>query len=253
MLCFVIALKSKVISKDWKRVSTLFENTLGSIFGQTNPDFKVIVVCHETPCISIDVDHRLEVINVDFPPPAQLDTKLTMQDKWHKLSIGMIRAGELKPNFIMFVDADDLVSNQLVDFVDKNKEENGWILRHGYNYTYGSKWIYISDNFSCGSDSIVNSKLIQFPKDLSQESVENCIVLRWGHTIIATKLAELGTSLKPLPFLGAMQTVNHGDNDSSLSAPLGKRWFGMRHFLGKIRRTRPLTQRIRTEFSMRLR
>lgn len=249
MLCFVIALKSKAVSKNWARVSALFEMCLTSAYNQIDPDFRIVVVCHETPQLSKQFDQRVEIINVDFSPPQQLVTTLTMQDKWRKLAVGMIRAGELNPNFIMIVDADDLVSRRLAQFVNCSKHENGWMLKHGYNYTFGSRWTYLNDKFSCGSDSIVNSRLIKFPKDLNDESINNCIVLRWGHTIIGERLAELGTPLRPLPFKGAMQIVNHGDNDSSLYTS-SQSWYGVRHFFGKMRRTRLLTQPIRTEFSI---
>jgi hypothetical protein len=248
MLCFLMALKSRAVSKDWEKVSRLFENTLRSAYHQTHPDFKVIVVCHETPHLSQHYDDRVEIINVDFPPPVQPITELTMQDKWGKLAIGMIRVGELNPDFLMIMDADDLVSNRLSEFVHAHPDANGWALKQGYTYNDGDRWIYCNDHFSCGSDAIVSGRLIQFPKDLTAESVNNCIVLRWGHTIIAEKLAELGKPLMPLPFLGATQVVNHGDNDSH--APSKEQWHSLRFFLGKIRRTRFLTQKIRREFSI---
>lgn len=248
MLCFVIALKSKAVSKNWERVSTLFENTLASAYRQIDPDFKIVVVCHETPQLSKRFDERVEIINVDFPPPEQITTPLTMQDKWRKLAIAMIRVGEINPNFVMIMDADDLVSNRLSQFVNSRKLENGWMLRHGYSYSYGSKWIHCNEHFSCGSDAIVNSRLVKFPKDLNEQSIQDCILLRWGHTIISEKLAEQGTPLSPLPFLGAVQVVNHGDNDSHL--PLQEEWISLRFFLGKVKRTRYLNSRIKSEFSL---
>jgi hypothetical protein len=249
MLCFITALKSKVVSKNWETVSALFENSLRSAYEQIDPDFKIIVVCHEIPHLTLDYDDRIEFITVDFPPPEKLVTELTMQDKWKKLAIGMVRAGELKPDFIMFLDADDLVSNRLSQYVNQHKTANGWMLKHGYTYQFRSNWVDFNDCFHCGSDSIVSSKLINFPQDLSEQSIRNCIVLRWGHTIIGEKLAEQGTPLEPLPFLGAMQVVNYGDNDSSLYTSQ-QTWYGLRHFLGKVRRTRRLGPRLKHEFSM---
>ena len=248
MLCFIMALKSKLVSKDWERVSHLFENTIRSAYNQIDPDFKIIVVCHEIPRLSDQYDERVEVINVDFPPPSQIITELTMQDKWRKLAVGMIRVGELQPDFVMIMDADDLVSNRLSQFVNSNKSSNGWMLKQGYTYSYGSQWIYYNDNFSCGSDAIVNSRLVNFPADYNAASINSCSLLRWGHTIIGEKLAEQGTPLQQLPFLGAIQVVNHGDNDSHL--PSKEEFVSLRYFLGKVRRTRILSQKIKAEFSI---
>jgi len=87
MLCFVMALKSKAVSTNWERVSQLFENSLRSAYHQRDPNFKIIVVCHETPQLTQCYDERVEIINVDFPPPQKLVTELTMQDKWRKLRV----------------------------------------------------------------------------------------------------------------------------------------------------------------------
>jgi len=248
MLCFLIALKSQSVSKDWARVSSLFENTLKSAYNQIDPDFRIVVVCHEVPQLSKQYDERVEIITVDFPPPVKVVTELTMQDKWKKLAVGMIRVGQLQPDFVMIMDADDLVSNRLSKFVNNNKSSNGWAFRQGYTYRYGSRWIYRNDKFSCGSDAIVNSRLVNFPKDYSAESINHCILLRWGHTIISEKLAEQGTPLQPLPFFGAVQVINHGENDSH--TPSQEKFVSLRYFLGKVRRTRILSQKIRSEFSM---
>jgi len=162
----------------------------------------------------------------------------------------MVRAGELQPDFVMIMDADDLVSNQIVQYANVHKESNGWMLKQGYIYEYGSQWINYTEHFSCGSNSIVSSKLIQFPEDLSEQSINNCIILRWGHTIICEKLAELRTPLSPLPFIGAVYILNHGENDSSLCTSSERYWHGVRYFLAKMRRIRPLTRRVKTDFSM---
>jgi hypothetical protein len=89
---------------------------------------------------------------------------------------------------------------------------------------------------------------VKFPKNLDSQSINDCILLRWGHTIIGEKLAEQGTPLAPLPFLGVAQVVNHGDNDSH--APSSQKWVSLRYFLGRLRRTRYLNTKIRSEFSL---
>ena len=256
MFCFVMALKSKRLSKDWSQVCRLFNASLRSAYNQTCGNFKIIVVCHETPDLEQKFDSRVEFINVDFPPPA-LDPVLTMRDKWAKLAVGMVRAGECRPKFVMNMDADDLVSSRIVEFTESHPDENGWHLSQGYEWGFGRRWIKSVDPFIlCGTNAIVGSRLIRFPRDTSPESIENCSVLRWGHTIIAEKLAEADTPLTPLPFRGAVYVTGHGDNWSSC--------FAMRR-LSRIRRgvswirhgewrslpqLRFCTKSLRNEFSM---
>ncbi|MDX2212477.1 MAG: hypothetical protein SFY66_04230 [Oculatellaceae cyanobacterium bins.114] len=250
MLCFVIALKSKAVSKNWDVVSQLFEDSLRSAYHQIDPDFKIIAVCHETPQLHHTYDNRVEIINVDFlPPPSVAATDLTMQDKWKKIAVGMVRAREFRPDFVMLMDADDLVSCHLSQYVNAHKEANGWILKQGYRYRYGSRWIYLDDHFNCGTNAIVSSRLIQFPLNTSSEEISKCVVLTHGHTVIEQHLRELGTPLEPLPFLGAVYTHSHGDNWTDTYIP-PKNWYGIRHLLGGLRRTRPLTHQVRDEFSI---
>ncbi|PSB20031.1 hypothetical protein C7B76_06660 [filamentous cyanobacterium CCP2] len=245
-----MALKSKAVSSDWKRVSHLFEASLRSAYQQIDPNFKVIVVCHETPMLRDSYDERVEMINVDFPPPSQLITKVTMQDKWKKLAVGMVRAGKLKPDFVMVMDADDLVSHKLSQFANARKSANGWVLKKGFRYKYGSQWVYVDDHFNCGTNAIVNSKMIRFPENLSREEIDQCLVLKCGHTIIEQKMAEIGHPLEPLPFVGAVYVHGHGDNDSALNKSSKYQWQGIRYTFGKLRRTRPLTRSIQQEFAM---
>ncbi|WP_339374179.1 glycosyltransferase family A protein [Picosynechococcus sp. PCC 11901] len=225
------------------------ETSLRSAYQQIDPDFKIIVVCHEMPQLQYSYDDRVEFINVDFPPPSKIVTDLTMKDKWQKLQIGMVRVGELNTDFIMFMDADDLVSNKLSQYANSNKSTNGWIIKKGYKYRYGSSWIYIDEHFNCGTNAIVNSQVIKFPKSLNSEDISQCVVLKHSHTVIEQRLAALGTPLTVLPFPGAVYIHSHGDNDSSLYKS-HKSWYGIRHFLGNVRRTRFLTSNIKEEFSL---
>lgn len=246
MLCFIMALKSKKTSNNWERVSELCERSLQSVYGQTDPEFRVILVCHETPILREKYDHRLETINVDFPLPSKMEAELAMRDKWQKLAVGMVRVGEHKPDFVMIMDADDLVSNKLVAYSKKNPAVNGWILKAGYRYHYGSSWVdREKEKFNCGTNAIINANLIRFPQDTSPEEVSQCILLTAGHTIIENKMSDMGYPLKVLPFFGAIYICSHGDNWTQNHS-----WRGIKAHLGKLRRTRWLSKKIRNEFSL---
>jgi hypothetical protein len=249
VLCFVLALKSKAIAQDWQRVSQLFEATLRSAYQQTDADFQIIAVCHEIPTLTATYDQRLELIQVDFPPPPDsTDRQLTMQDKWNKIAVGLVRAGALNSDFVMIMDADDLVSRHLAAYANTHKAENGWIFTHGYRYQYGSRWISVDDRFNCGTNAIVNGRLIRFPTSVDPKEIAKCVVLTHGHTAIAHHLAALNTPLRPLPFAGAVYVCAHGDNWTDFSDRHS--WHGIRYALGRLRRLRPLTRRLRQDFAM---
>lgn len=257
MFCFVMALKSRKLSRDWERVCRLCNSSVRSACNQTCPDFRMIVVCHETPTLDDAFDARVEIINVDFPPP-ELDPRRTMQDKWAKLAVGMVRAGEHRPDYVMIMDADDLVSNRLVDYAHAHPGENGWMFHQGYEWKFGDSWIRCATPFvDCGTNAIVGGHLIRFPTDTNAQSIADCVVLRWGHTAIAEQLAKAGTPLKALPFRGAVNVKGHGDNDLT--------FFNTSRSVSRIRKSlsfirpgkwktlaqlRPCTAALRQEFSI---
>ena len=233
VIAFVVALKAKSVANNWDRVCRLFEATLQSAYNQTDGDFRIIAVCHDRPALRHIYDGRVEFITVDFPPPPEV-YDLMMQDKWKKIAVGVKRARELSPSFVMLMDADDLVSNRLVAHVKKYPDSNGWIITQGYNYVFGSRWIERANNYNGGTNAVVSSRLIRFPKDLDDESIGSCVILRWGHMRIAEKLAEAGTPLEPLPFRGAIYIYRHGDNATDLGPWGGKPPWNLRWLVGSL-------------------
>ena len=249
VVAFILALKAKAVAQNWERVCRLFEATLQSVYKQTDGDFRVIVVCHDRPVLRHMYDGRVEFITADFPPPARV-YDLMMTDKWKKLALGVKRAGEFAPGFVMLMDADDLVSNRLVDHAKRYPDSNGWKITRGYYYAFGSQWIERTNTFDCGTNALVSARLIRFPRDLTEESIGNCVILRWGHTRTAEKLAEAGTPLEPLPFRGAIWISNHADNATDLSEFGGSAPKGLRWMFHQIRTKQLVSSSVVREFSM---
>ena len=48
MIYFGIPLRSKETSNNWDKVTEFFNRTLWSVYNQTDPDFRIIVACHDT-------------------------------------------------------------------------------------------------------------------------------------------------------------------------------------------------------------
>jgi hypothetical protein len=49
---FGIPLKARAVSKNWDWTVRDFNRTLASIYNQTNPNFRVLVGCHDLPALS---------------------------------------------------------------------------------------------------------------------------------------------------------------------------------------------------------
>jgi hypothetical protein len=224
MLVFIIPVKSKQVSKNWKQVSQLFENCVRSCCGQTSNDFRVIVVCHEKP--DIDFHHPLiTYVQVDFPRPSEspltgdiiADKSSKELDKLLKLQAGLEKAKTFASNstHAMFLDADDLVSNQLAGFVEQHPDSNGWFFVDGYEYFYGSKRIFKRRDFHnrCGSSFILKFDLLcdlfigKILSDFSLAELE-----AFAHIEFENLFIKRGTPLEPLPFEGAIYVIDNGEN-----------------------------------------
>jgi cellulose synthase/poly-beta-1,6-N-acetylglucosamine synthase-like glycosyltransferase len=153
MLVFITSLKhpSTVASPD--TMLRLLNRTLSTIEAQTCSDYRVIVVCHEIPQLSYDFAH-VEYVLVDFPPPADdfLDLAYTAEvdrdegqrkkrlelvklDKGRKYLRGLYHARQYNPSHVMFFDADDCLSPNIVQTVLRGPKEKSWYVGNGYIYS----------------------------------------------------------------------------------------------------------------------
>lgn len=211
MFVFIIPVKSAQLASDWAAFSKLFERTLKSVCNQKSLNFKVIVSCHELP----EVEYQNEAViyhQVDFDPPAltgnwDADVKLKEGDKANKLKQGYEKAKSLNPNYIMVVDADDLISNKIVPFVEKNmgNRPKGWFVKKGYYYREGANYLFVNTKEFyklCGTCLVLRTDV--FPQVLLEKPF-----LQYFH-----RLKELpdGSPLIPLPFAGALYSMGNGEN-----------------------------------------
>jgi hypothetical protein len=265
MIVFVIPLRSQQSSNSWDRVLKLFERCIKSICNQTSPDFRVIVVCHKNPHIEFNHPH-ITYIEVDLPPPAPAlktaalerwkDPDLTFKrlDKLRKVLTGFIYAQQLKPSYIMIVDADDCVSKHLAEFVSEHHQSNGWFVNKGYVYLEGSQLIYYKKyafNRSCGTCRIVRYDLYDLPAKVEDAELTFLIYIA-SHKSIEIKK---GVRLKQLPFEGAIYVIGNGENlyqtgfDTLFGAKAGIT-LSLRSRIREAFNYRFITKSIRSEFGL---
>ncbi len=212
MLTFIIPVKSERVSGSWDRFSNLFERTLKSVCNQTSQNFRIIVVCHEKP--KTDFQHpNLEYIHVGFDPP-KLDPNTPEkhdgqkeEDKSNKILMGVGHSKQYNPDYLMVVDADDCISNKIVDFVESNKNKNtdGWYFNKGYIYREGDGFISLNQlNFNtlCGTCIIIKPDRI---KEILQQV---------PHLLYVHKTTHLknGGVLEKYPYPGAIYSLANGEN-----------------------------------------
>lgn len=219
MIYFGITLRSKAVARDWAHVVKDFNRTLYSAYRQTDPDFRILVACHELPELEREYDDRVEFLQTDVPTPT---TPLEMmQDKGYKLSMIGRRIRELGGGYTMVLDADDLVSNRVADYVNGHPGRHGFVSRYGYIYHFGDAFCRraMKPDQVCGSCLIVHYERDDLPQELpsSPESPEGKdYIIRRAHPSIRGCLQEMGRPLSLIPFPTTVYMRNTGDNHSML-------------------------------------
>lgn len=215
MIYFLIPLRSKRSSNNWVSVEKLFNNTLASVFNQKDPDFKVIVACHEKPELESNYDDRLEFISASFKPPVETSQHLT--DKYYKKRMLVCRAQQLGAKYVMFVDADDYVSNKISGWIKGRNHPSGWFIKTGYEYNIRKGTIRVTPNFNhiCGTSAILNiSELIE-PVDTNFTNYvrKDEYLFDFGHNEWHDILnLQKRPNLEIIPFKGAIYVLNTGEN-----------------------------------------
>ncbi len=249
MIYFGVTLRSKAVSKDWEHVVRDFRRTLRSICAQTDPDFRVIVACHEIPEAEGEYDPRVEFIQAEIPFPT---TPLEMmQDKGYKLSMIGRKIREYGGGYTMIVDADDLVSNRIAAYVNTHPGCNGFASRYGYVHVMGENCVRrtLHPDQICGSCTIVNYSVDDLPADLPASPTDAAAkgyILRKPHPAIRPYLASVGRPLEELPFPSTVYMRNTGDNHSMLAG--GQ--LGLKRRLEQLIRRRILVKKVAQEFGL---
>ena len=211
MFTFIVPVKSAKLASDWPAFSRLFERTLKSICNQKSQNFRVIVACHELPEVQYQ-NEKVEYLQVSFPPPTLVEDdwdknrELKEGDKANKILAAHEKAMTYNPDFIMVVDADDLISNRIVSFTESQKKDTpGWYIKKGYYYREGAPYLFLNKktfNNLCGSCIIIRPDL--FPLLIIKEP--------WLYYYHELKEVGDGTELVPLPFAGALYSMANGEN-----------------------------------------
>lgn len=246
MLTFIVPLQSPAASRDWQYVQRLCRRTLRSICNQSFDDFRVILVCNESPTGIGDL-RNLTIIKEAFPIPGP-STAERMNDKWLKVKRGLVEARQNGAGYIMICDADDCVSNRLAEFCERSPRCAGWSLDRAFIHDEGSSWLFLRDGFArlCGTSAMVWAEPHELPSSMD-DPIDRYFLLCHGHGVISDYLASVGRPLAPLPFPGAVYCTGTGENDSGFRFA---DWRSRKLLLQKILNARLLNRKRVQEFGL---
>lgn len=229
MMSFVIPFRSKSSSANWPYHSALLYRTIKSVLNQSDNKFKVIVVYTDYPERVIEHEN---LTWLHFPFPFLTIREINdyesyakqyfakekyaeyAMDQARKSIYGSKLAKEMGCKYIMSVDADDLVSNKIAQFVNKfeSKENPGWFVNKGYVHLDGKNYVYRYPknlNQFCGSTYIVRSDLVSIPDFRSRNLLEYNFFS--SHAWLKNRLRDYKNAiLKPLPFYAIIYILNTG-------------------------------------------
>lgn len=211
---FVIPLRGKAASTDWNRVCRLLRDTVRSALNQTDPDFGIIIACHDAPDLGDIVDPRIVVLQGDFPVPTTLLEQ--SHDKQGKKRMAAAEVRRRGGGYFMLLDADDFVSRQIVAHVRATGERDGYYIPRGYEYFAEDNVIRPLDDFYrlCGSCYILRFASSDLPESL--DSPAHTAFDRFtNHRLVLETAAGLGMTLAPIPFPGAVYLKENGENHSA--------------------------------------
>jgi hypothetical protein len=196
-------------------------------------DFRIIVACHEIPTLSTPTDSRLEFLQANYEPPNMVSDlakdktqeHIRLSDKGAKKDMLVTKLYEYGGGYVMFVDADDLVSRRLVEYVLSDGHQYGYVIKRGYEYNHQSSMVKYEFWFHrlCGSSLILNlskEDLATHQEIASKTSIYTRLMSR-GHYYVNENSKKLRRPLKTLPFFGAMYVINTGENESQIFGNIG--------------------------------
>ena len=261
-LTFIIPVRHQENCKDWPTLKTRLTDTIRSICAQDNPNWNAVIIANHGADLP-DMPPGFQVIRVAYPPnplheQGQSDKETFYEsfrlDKGRRILAGMLATGTMR--YAMVVDDDDFVSRRLTSFVAEHPTANGWYVHNGYVWGDQGTLLYRYNGFSslCGTSHIIRADLYDLPPTIEVATDTYIKKMLGSHVQIEGYLANRGTPLAPLPFVGAVYRIGHSGAHSK-SADLISHFFFHRWLLKKptelvrrLSRLRWLTESVRREF-----
>ena len=262
LVTFIIPVRHQANSKDWPSLKRRLAQTIASISGQSNSNWRGVVVANEGADLP-EMPPNFTAERVPFPPNQLHDIDGADRekvydafrlDKGRRVLSGMLAARDTR--FFMIVDDDDFVSSNIVDFAAGNSDANGWKIDRGYLWNEGGRLLLHHNDFAnfCGTSLIIRSDLYRLPTAFENAEVDYIKSMLGSHVRIGKLLADAGSPLGSLPFRGAIYRVGHAGAHSKSSNLIRTHFLNRsvltspRQFLGNLSRVRPLDRNLRNEF-----
>jgi hypothetical protein len=272
---FLIPVPSPQRVKNWHTGCLYFKQTLSSILNSRADEYRVVAAGHELPNFELPQHPRFKFLSLEHPLPSRKngDYPAAVKDKMLKLAAAWDYAKSAwNPLYVMKLDWDDLISSRLVEWLISAANEAGYLIKHGWIWRSQVPYLIQGTEYFdrvCGSCILIRTDLadqtgpflthvegtslspeghrfaINDHYSLVPGSGTGTLLLNDSHQRYAAQFDYLGQRLATVPFKAAVCRIGHGNNAGQPSGTETARML-----LGRLRRTRLVTPRLRKEFML---
>src|SRR2546423_7244915 len=275
-VAFLIPFASRRTKSRWDIACAHLRQTLKSVQNSTSENYCVVVAGHESPDFNIETSAKVRFLSVDHDIPQHQDAVVSGRlDKLAKIGAAWNYAkSRWDPHYLMKLDADDLISARLFQWLENCGREPGYLIEHGWVWRSGARYFLQFTEYLdrvCASCLIVRSDIADQEGPfltgvegirLNEESLSfatsdhyslvpgsgtSTVLLNDSHQRYAAQFAYLGQKLSTLPFRAVVYRIGNPDSNS---AALATGRPTLRMILGTIRRTKLLTRTLKAEFAL---
>jgi hypothetical protein len=275
-VAFLIPFGSRKTKPKWDVACEHLRQTVKSVQNSTSENYCVVVAGHEAPDFKIETNVKIRFLSVDHDIPHHEDPVVSGRlDKLAKIAVAWNYAkSRWNPHYLMKLDADDLISSRLVQWLENVDREPGYLIEHGWVWRSETRHVLQFTEYLdrvCASCLVIRSDIadqegpfltgvegIRFNDvnlrfaasdqySLVPGSGTSTLLLNDSHQRYGAQFAYLGHKLSGVPFRAVVYRIG---NPQSNSAALEARRPTLRMILGAIRRTRLMTKTLRREFAL---
>ena len=275
-VAFLIPFASRRTKSRWDIACAHLRQTLKSVQNSTGESYCVVVAGHESPDFSVETNNKVCFVPVDHDIPQHQDAVISGRlDKLAKIGAAWNHArSRWNPRYLMKLDADDLISARLVQWLENFGREPGYLIEHGWVWRSGARYLLQSTEYLdrvCASCLIVRSDIAdqEGPFLTGVEGIRlnevslnfaasdhyslvpgsgiSTLLLNDSHQHYAAQFAYPGQKLSTLPFKTVVYRIGNPDSNSAALEPARPT---LRMMLGTIRRTKLMTKNLRREFAL---
>jgi hypothetical protein len=273
---FLIPFASRRTKLRWDIACAHLRQTLNSVQNSTSESYCVVVAGHDAPDFNFESDAKFCYLPVDHAIPNHEDPVVSGRlDKLAKIAAAWRHAtAAWNPHYVMKLDADDLISSKLVEWLENFGGEPGYLIKHGWVWRSGARHVFQGTEYLdrvCASCLIVRSDIadqkgpfltgvegarldeasLSFAAtdqySLVPGSRTSSLLLNDSHQRYAAQFAYLGHRITTVPFKAVVYRTG---NPESNSAALKTQRPTLRMRLGAMRRTKLITNSLRREFAL---